>query len=211
MLSPMSPIVRPCRITYRLTTSGTKTNFRLPFQAGWYGYAMVGAGQGGGATHTSFADPSERGANGQLRSSGYTFRRAVINGQISSMIIGDAGLGGTATNNTDVAAQRGKVGGSTSWTDLGTTQTAAAGSGAGRCAFEATGLTPTQLAAPYTVVPLDSRTLSTSIGWLTYLGVVHDGGSVFGTNAGRGGAGKTAPGVNGDPGNDGRTDWYFFN
>ena len=208
MMSPMSPLVRPCRVTYRLKTPGTKTNFRLPFLAGFYAYTIISPGGGSGATHSGYADPSERGGNGQMRSAGYSFRRAVNNGQISSMVIGTKGLGGTLTNNSDVAAQRGKEGNASSWTDAGTTVTSNVGVG-GRCAFEATGLSPTQLAAPYTVI-YDSRTLATG-GWLTYLGAVHDGGGVSGTNAGRGGAGKTSPGEAGDDGNDGRADWYWFN
>jgi len=208
MMSPMSPFVRPCMVTYRLTTPGTKTNFRLPFPAGFYAWTMISPGGGSGASHSGYADPSERGGNGQLRSSGYSFRRAVTNGQISSMIIGTKGLGGTLTNNSDVAAQRGKAGNASSWTDAATTTTSSVGAG-GRCAFEATGLSPTQLAAPYTVY-FDTRSLATG-GWLTYLGCVHDGGSVVSTNAGRGAAGVTSPGVAGNDGNDGRADWYWYN
>jgi len=207
MMSPMSPFVRPCRVTYRLTTPGTKTNFRLPFLAGWWAWTMIAGGGGSGATHTSYADPSERGGNGELRSSGYSFRRTT-NGQISSMIIGAKGVGGTLTNNSDIAAQRGKAGGASSWADAGLTTTSNVGVG-GRCAFEATGLSPTQLAAPYTVY-FDTRSLATG-GWLTYLGCVHDGGSVISTNAGRGAAGVTTPGVAGNDGNDGRADWYWYN
>lgn len=207
MMSPMSPLVRPCRITYRLTTTGTKTNFRLPFLAGFYAWTMISGGAGSGATHTSYADPSERGGNGDMRSSGYAFRN-INNGQITSMIVGAKGVGGTLTNNSDIAAQRGKAGTVSSWTGSGITTTSAASTG-GRCAFEATGLSPTQLAAPYTVY-FDTRSLATG-GWLTYLGCVHDGGSVVSTNAGRGAVGVTTPGVAGNDGNDGRADWYWYN
>jgi len=209
MLNPMTPIVRPNRVTLRLTTTGTKTNFRLPFPSGWWAWTMIGGGGGSGATHISYADPSEHGFNATFRSAGFVYRRVTTNGQISSMIIGVKGSGGTVTNDSDVAAQRGKIGTASSWTDLGGTNTSNPGDG-GRCAFESTSLSPTQPSAPYTI-NYDSRAISSSAGWLTYLGCVHDGGGVTSTNAGRGAVGVTTPGVAGNDGNDGRADWYFYN
>lgn len=196
MINPISPISKPNRVTYRLTDVGSHPNFRLPFP-GWWAVTGIGGGGGSGATHSGYVDPSEHGYNGALANFGYTWVRQ-INTTVS---IGAGGAGGTATNNSTVAPQRGVSGGST---DIGTA-TRSGGNG-GKCAFEQTGLSPTQPTAIYPVNTYDSRAISVS----PYLGVISNIASVT-NSAGRGAAGKSSPGQNGDAGSNGRVDWYNLN
>lgn len=194
MISRISLRHRPIKIVYRELF--TNAAFVLPCP-GWWRVTCVAGGGGSGSTHASYAAPSERGSNGQVYNPGDAFLRQLP----GVMSLGAGGVGGTLTNNSDVAAQRGKVGGD-SYAGVGATLTGGAG---GRCAYEQAGLNPSPPIGPYPT-GIDDRTVNSE----RFLGVLNYGGGA-GISSGGGAAGNAAPGTAaaGQTGRSGRADYYL--
>lgn len=194
MISRLSLRHRPIKIVYRLVFNSPA--FKIPF-LGWWRITCVAAGGGSGATHVSYATPSERGSNGQLYNPGTQFVRSLS----ATVSLGAGGSGGDLTNNSDIAAQQGKVGGDS---DPGIGGALAGGSG-GRCAYEASGLNPSPMGAPYPG-GVDDRTVFGGY----FLGFFHYGGGIS-SLPGRGAPGNSAPGTPaaGQTGENGRADYYL--
>lgn len=172
-MTPLFLRPRPLKTAWRFSSSSPA--FVLPCVGIW-AVTSIGSGGGSGATHSSYASPSERGSNGAVGNFPAAFRRSVPR----SITIGSPGVAGSLTNNSDVTAQRGKDGG-----DTDTGSDVRSGGSGGRCAFEATGLNPSPPTGSYPSTAYSNSSVSSG----SLLGVFQYGGAPS-SSAGVGAPGK---------------------